>query len=127
MPDAGPPLRPSVMFTTDQRGGCPNPTAAVGDPQLTQTLNLTSAATVQVTAHMISDASGRRDLSLWVDNGLVSASLGRTEVVDWYDHQLSWVGTFAAGQHTIQLRAGSAAAYGCGGNWGSISTLILQQ
>jgi hypothetical protein len=126
MPDAGTPLRATAVFTTDPRPGC-GTTTAQGVDQIVQTLNLTGSATAHVTAHLISTGTGRRDVYLVVDGGLVTASLGRTDFDDWYDHHLAWSGSFAAGSHTIKLVSGTAGTFGCGAQWGNISTLILQQ
>ena len=118
----------SVIFTPDLRGGCPNAAAgASGSTQLTQNITLPNGGQVMVAAHMISNASGRRDLYLEVDGTSVTQALGRTEVSDWEDEHLEWAGALAPGSHTISIFGASNVGYGCGGQWGSISTAIISQ
>ncbi len=122
---AGPTVPPRAIWTPDVRAGCPPATSAAGDVLMSQAFNLPAASPVQVNAHIISHAAGRRDASLIVDGSAVTHDLARTEVADWIDHELFWVGELGAGDHTVEVRAASAVGYGCGGLWGNIGTLIF--
>lgn len=119
--------RPAI-YATDNRAGCPNVNSTAGVTVLitTGTFTLDRPAQVHVTSSIISTALGRRDAELRVDGGAVTYSLVRTDTVrDWMPHNVQWSGTLAAGNHVIELRAGSNLTspdgYGCGPGWGQLT------
>ena len=123
---------PRTVMTTDGRGGCPGGAASgpygTGNNLLSQTLTLTSDATVWVHGRMIYNNSGRCDMELRVDNGRVDIGLnwvgsGST----WEEEDVGWTGRLSAGTHYIELRERSCGGrWGCGNSWGEINTMIFE-
>lgn len=117
--------RPAI-FATDNRA-CPvvNVVANVSVLVTSGTFTLDRPAQVHVVSNIISRALGRRDANLYVDGGQAAYSLVRTEVNDWAPHTVQWSGQLPAGNHTIELRAGSTLnnpdGYGCGAGWGTMT------
>jgi len=122
--------RPPI-FAVDTRPSCPVGGSLGGVTVLITTgaFVVDRPAYVHATANIISNATGRRDVLLYVDGGVVSNSLVRTEVKDWAPHQVQWTGLLQPGSHTIELRAGTTLAatdgYGCGGGFGQITVNYL--
>ncbi|MDI7268996.1 MAG: hypothetical protein QME96_13490, partial [Myxococcota bacterium] len=117
---------PRTIFTPDTRAGCP-PAATAGN-LIAQTVNVPNGGTVHVTGRIISYTSGRRDLHLLINGVAQVNNLGRTEVVDWLDHVVVWTGWLAPGTHTISIRTpNTTIGFGCGGPWGSITTIVFDR
>jgi len=116
---------PRVIHTTDPRGGCP-PAAAANTDLFGQTFTLVRGASVYIDASMIRNFSGRADFYLYVDGIMVDQTLDYTPSQQWFDDNVHWAGTLAAGNHTVTVRGNQANAWGCGSTWGSIDIIIFE-
>lgn len=114
-----------TIFTPDTRSGCPGLAAANTD-LVAQTFSLPSGGAVFVSAQLISNTAGRRELALYVDGVQRLLELQFTDSAQWTTHNLTWTGLLSAGSHTVSLRSFQANVFGCGSAWGGISTLIIE-
>ena len=115
-----------MIFTPDMRPGCPG--AAPADTDLvSQTITVSAQAVVQVSADMASYAIGRRDLYLLMDGMVVARSGAQTDSAspEWTSSHLGWSGTLSLGTHMLSLRSPNANVFGCGTQWGNVSTLLI--
>lgn len=111
------------LFITDNRPGCP-PAFVNNGAMITSTFTLDRPSYVSVSSTIISLGTGRRDSYLVVDgaevNRWISNSFG---VNDWFSHYNQWVGSLAAGAHTISMngnQSGPTTGFGCGSSYGTM-------
>lgn len=130
---------PRMVYTTDSRAGCPG--AAVAGPYggsstlISQTLTLTSSSLLWITARCIFNFSGRCDMGIWIDNVQQSPTSLNWVYDDgtnqWEENWLCFTTTLASGTHYVELKTITAGTcqsrFGCGSDWGEISTLIWEQ
>lgn len=121
---------PRVVMSYDSVSGCP-PTRAAGTAMASTSLTLTVAASLVIEGKLIrtNATAARCDLSLYVSTGQVCRTLDHNDGLgsDWQQHSLLWMGTLAAGTHTIYMYSDNCAnAWGCGGYWGHIQILIFE-
>lgn len=118
---------PQAIHTPDSRAGCPA-TQAANTTLISQTINLVSAGAVSVSARearLSSNSANREDLTLLVDNSSVALTATVAPAGLWVTGNVQWVGTLAAGTHTIAIQGSNANAWGCGSQWGAIDTLVF--
>jgi hypothetical protein len=117
-----------VIETRDGRAGCPGAQAANTD-LITQSFTLTAATAVRVFGNIIASTTGRHDLYLLVDGVERDRTLASPNGVGgdpWVGMQVETVQNLAAGAHAVALRGTGVDTYGCGGQWGHLSTIILE-
>lgn len=113
-----------VIHTTDPRAGCP-PAQTANTPFWNVPFTLTRPATVYISGNIIRRSTGRVDLHLFVDGGIVDwwiTSTGPT--LDWMSGAVSWTGVLNAGVHNIDMRSNTANVWGCNATWGSMNIII---
>lgn len=130
---------PRMVYTLDTRAGCPG--AAVAGPYggsstlINQVVTLQSASLLWITARCIYNFSGRCDMSIWINNSYIGAnSLNWVYNAGNYQWEENWIchtASLAAGTYNIELREITGGTcntrFGCGTDWGEISTLIWEQ
>jgi hypothetical protein len=130
---------PRMVYTTDSRAGCPG--AAVAGPYggsstlISQTISLISSSLLWITARCIYNYSGRCDMSIYVDNVYCGANslnwVYNNGTYQWEENWLCHTATLSAGTHYIELREITGGTcnsrFGCGTDWGEISTLIWEK
>lgn len=121
---------PRSVITYDTVAGCP-PSRAAGTAICSTSITLASAASLIVEGKLIrtNATASRCDLSLYVSTGQVARTLDNNDSLgsDWQQHSLIWMGTLAAGTHTIYMYSDNCAnAWGCTSPWGHIQILIFE-
>jgi hypothetical protein len=132
---------PRTIITTDSRAGCPG--AAGAGPYggsttlMSQTITVSSTALVWSHCRIIFNYLGRCDMYLAIDN-IARSEIGALQYVNdngstyqWDEQNLMWVYTLSAGTHYLELRSATGGTcdsrFGCGGDWGEISTIVWEQ
>jgi len=116
---------PQFIFTRNGNAGCPG-TLAANTAVISQSVTLSRAGIVHTTAQDIASINGRVDFSIYIDGAEVMRWISYTPSAQWQSFSDTYIGTLAAGAHTIDYRASVANVVGCGGNYGGISTIILE-
>lgn len=122
---------PRTIITYDSVSGCP-PARAVNTAIASTSLVLTAPASIVVEGKLIRYHVGlaaRCDLSLYVSTRQVSRTLDYNDNLasDWQQHSLMWMGTLAAGTHSIYMYSDNCAnAFGCNSQWGHIQILVFE-
>jgi len=121
---------PRTIITYDTVSGCP-PTRGANVPIASATITLTASAALVIDAKIIRNNainSGRCDMSLYVSTGQVCRTLDYIDAAtDWQQHCLAWMGTLAAGTHTIYMYSDNCAnCWGCTSYWGHIQVMIFE-
>ncbi|MFH1398108.1 MAG: hypothetical protein ABIH27_06140 [Candidatus Omnitrophota bacterium] len=116
---------PRVIYTPDNRAGCP-PAAAANTDLYGQTFTLARSATVVVAVDTITTYTTRTDTALYVDGVSRRSTLTDTTSASWKPVHIIWGGTLAAGAHTVSIRSSIANTVGCGTTWGGITTTIYE-
>ena len=79
-----------------------------------------------VDGQIIRNSVGRADLKLMMDDGSqLDGGLTFTSAGTWEDAEVHWIGIIPAGTHTVWLESDSANIWGCSGQWGSLSVLLI--
>jgi hypothetical protein len=118
---------PVFTFTQNTNGGCPQ-TVAANTAIYTQNITMTRPGIVFITNQDIVKygAGGRVDLFLVVDGTTVATWITYLTANQWQSFSNSWIGTLAAGAHVVDVRASQPNVVGCGGTYGGISTIQLE-
>ncbi len=116
---------PRVIYTPDNRGGCP-PAAAANTDLYVQSFTLTRSATIVVAVDTITTFAGRTDTLIYIDGAAMRSTLTDTTSASWKPVHIIWGGTLAAGAHTVSIRSSTANSVGCGTTWGGITTTIYE-
>ena len=76
---------------------------------------------------MIRNFAGRADLFMYLDNtnNQIDQTLSYTDSAQWEDMGLFYVGAVSPGSHSVFMQGNAPNAYGCGGFWGGIDVLIV--
>ncbi|HIM81818.1 MAG TPA: hypothetical protein EYM54_17145 [Dehalococcoidia bacterium] len=115
---------PRVIHTPDTRPGCPA-FLPLDTPIISQTFSVSGSTPVSITADIIRQDSGRRDLYLYVDGGLVDRTLTYSPDTQWIDAHEVWSGILSNGSHTVTIKSPDSVRFGCGAEWGAIETIIF--
>ena len=118
---------PQAIHTPDSRSGCPA-TQAANTTLISQTITLVSAGAVSVSARearFSTNSSTWEFLTLVIDGQAVGHAATTAPASQWVTGNVQWVGTLAAGTHTILIQGSNANAWGCGSSWGAIDTLVF--
>lgn len=129
---------PRVIETKDNRAGCPGTQASDTDLML-QTITVDHTAVYWVHGRIIFNAASRvgarADIYVLIDgvsapkSGLntITNSVGATNINAWEELNVTYTGTFTAGTHTIAIRGSNGTnCWGCGADWGNMTTLIWE-
>ena len=115
----------SAYQFTDKRSGCP-PIAPAYSDLIKQNFTVLQPSIVELSGHMIRNATGRADLYLFVDGQQKDWSLTYTSSIKWEGVQLHWVGQVGAGKHTVSLRSDKENVWGCDKKqYGAIDVLVV--
>jgi hypothetical protein len=126
-PPMPPPPPPNVLVfeALDERSGCP-PAADAGTHLIELSFEAPEASTMVVDAQIIRNSVGRADLKLMMDDGSqLDGGLTFTSAGTWEDADVHWIGIIPAGTHTVWLESDSANIWGCSGQWGSLSVMLI--
>jgi len=118
---------PRVIYTPDNREGCPADALAETDV-LVQTFTLDSSAdvVVQVDGIAKSTKKGHVTISLYID-GAEKINTLSSNVKSWRPFHLTWGGTLSPSLHTISIRADKINSVGCSDRkYGAITTTIFE-
>jgi hypothetical protein len=129
---------PRTIITYDTVSGC-FPTRNAGTAIASTSVVLTAAASLVVEGKLIrqqgcsgqrdGNVSSRCDLSLYVSTGQVCRTLDWNDGIanDWNQHCVCWMGTLAAGTHSIYMYSDNCHdCFGCTSPWGHLQVLIFE-
>jgi hypothetical protein len=126
---------PRVIETRDSRSGCP-PTAASGSVLISQTVTLDNACVYWTHARIIFNSANagknRADFGLQINGTTVKEALDTATNsaganTGWEELDASFMGTLSAGTHTIRILGQNGSnCWGCGSDWGQITTLVWE-
>jgi hypothetical protein len=112
------------MIYTQHQESNPPPLSCFS-PLKSVPLSLNAYRPVSITADIIRQDSGRRDLYLYVDGGLVDRTLTYSPDTQWIDAHEVWSGILSNGSHTVTIKSPDSVRFGCGAEWGAIETIIF--
>jgi hypothetical protein len=125
---------PRLIATYDSVSGCP-PNRGTAN-LITSTFTITRPSTIYINAKTICSGSGRHDRGLYIqgpsgsgyNNGRYAVRLDYKISSWWEDAYIHWTGTFGvAGSYTVRFtQEGFTASCGCGGGYGRMNILILE-
>lgn len=127
---------PRIIEVKDTRSGCPG-TAADGSVLMTATVTVSNPSVFWAHGRIIFLPSARggmrADFVLRVDgvgkkNALDAATNSAGAAVGaWDELDATFMGTLAAGTHTIDMQASNGSnCWGCGGDWGNLTILVWE-
>lgn len=117
--------KPRVIRTSDIATGCPAARSANTD-LIVQNFHLDTEATVHIAGSMVRNYSGRSDFFLLIDGQIVDRSITFTPTLQWVSAQTLWAGSLTVGDHTVSVQGSVSDAWGCGEQWGNITTMIFE-
>jgi hypothetical protein len=126
---------PRIIETRDTRAGCPG-AAAAGDTLIAQTFTVNNPAVYWTHGRIIFNATSagktRADFILRVNGAdakyaLDTAITSAGGLATWEELDATFMGTLAAGTHTLTMVASNASnCWGCGSEWGQLVTLVWE-
>ncbi len=128
---------PRLFVAFDSASGCP-PSASTRNNSSTlisQAVTITRSSVVWVNAKTICSGSGRHDRSLYITGPAGSGYSGGRYAVRldykssswWEDTYIHWGGTLGtAGTYTFNFVQESPYACGCGGGYGRMNIIVME-